>query len=68
MSETDVWDEITADASAFDGLTTEAGSELSDLIRQVSGIGQELSAAETVVKDLKKKRDRYLYDDTSKDD
>jgi len=61
MTDTDVWDEITADASSFEGLTTEAGSELSDLIRQVSGVGQELSAAETVVSNLKKKRDRYLY-------
>jgi len=61
MSKIDVWDEITADASAFEGLTTEAGSELSDLIRQVNGVGQELATAETVVKTLKKKRDRYLY-------
>jgi hypothetical protein len=63
MSETDVWDEITADASAFDGLTTEAGSELSDLIRRVGGIGQKLSAAKTVVTDLTKERDRLLYND-----
>jgi hypothetical protein len=32
----DVWDIIQADASAFEGLTTEGGGELSQLIRTVS--------------------------------
>ena len=32
---TDVFDEIVADADDFTGLTTDAGKELSDLIREV---------------------------------
>ena len=61
MSETDVWDEITADASAFDGLTTEAGSELSALIRHVNGINKEKLIAQEKVKSLQSKLDHYLY-------
>tara|TARA_R110002020_G_scaffold92018_5_gene223122 strand:- start:1776 stop:2354 length:579 start_codon:yes stop_codon:yes gene_type:complete len=58
----DVWDAIQADASAFEGLTTEGGGELSDLIRIVSDVGKQLSKAEQAVKTLKGSRDRYLYD------
>ena len=46
----DVWDAIQAEADAFDGLTTEGGSELSSLIRIAS------------VKTLKLKKDQYLYE------
>ena len=62
MSETDVWDEITADASAFEGLTTEAGSELSDLIRQANAVHKEKVLAEEKVKSLKSKSDRLVYE------
>ena len=58
----DVWDVIQADASAFDGLTTEGGSELSELVRTVSDVGERLSKAETAVKTLKLKKDQYLYE------
>ena len=34
----DVWSAIEADASLFEGLTTETGGELSDLIRQVTDV------------------------------
>ena len=62
MSKIDIWDEITTDASAFDGLTTEAGSELSDLIRHVNGINKEKVLAEEKVKSLKSKIDRLVYE------
>jgi len=58
----DIWEKETANAGAFDGFTTEAGSELSDLIRQVNGINKELVSAEEKVKGFKGKRDRYLYE------
>ena len=58
----DVWDAIQAEADAFDGLTTEGGSELSSLIRIVSDVGEQLSKAEAAVKNLKLKKDQYLYE------
>ena len=58
----DIWEKETTNASAFDGFTTEAGSELSDLIRQVNGINKELVSAEEKVKSFKVKRDLYLYE------
>lgn len=58
----DVWDAIQADASAFEGLTTDGGGELSDLIRTVSQVVRQLGEAEETVKNLKRGRDRYLYD------
>jgi|TARA_R100001244_G_scaffold1189_3_gene1876 hypothetical protein len=58
----DVWKEITADASAFDGLTKEAGTELSGLIRTVTGINKEISGVESHLSELKISRDRYLFD------
>tara|TARA_R110000824_G_scaffold106438_3_gene251498 strand:- start:2369 stop:2944 length:576 start_codon:yes stop_codon:yes gene_type:complete len=58
----DVWDAIQAEADAFDGLTTEGGSELSSLIRIASDVGERLSKAETAVKTLKLKKDQYLYE------
>ena len=62
MSDTDLWNTITADAEAFDGLTTENGKELSGLIRTVGSVEKDLKMAEEAVKDLKRKRDRYLHD------
>ena len=62
MSKEEVWDEIEADASKFDALTTEAGSELSEMIRILSDVTSAISKAEESVKSLKKSRDRYLHD------
>ena len=58
----DILDTIAADAEAFEDLTTEKGSELSDLIRQASDVNKAISGAEEAVKSLKKTRDKYLYD------
>ena len=58
----DILDTIAADAAAFEDLTTEKGSELSDLIRQASDVNKAISGAEEAVKSLKKTRDKYLYD------
>ena len=58
----DIWEKEIANAEAFDGFTTEAGSELSDLIRQVNGINKELVSAEEKVKSFKGKRNLYLYE------
>ena len=38
-----IFEEIEADASAFEGLTTDGGGELSDLIRTVSEVNHQLS-------------------------
>jgi len=62
MSTNDVWETITADASAFEGLTTEGGSELSDLVRQIGRVNKEVSALDEQLKALKRKRDHYIYD------
>jgi hypothetical protein len=58
----DLWNTIEADADAFEDLTTEGGSELSGLIRQVSKVKAELVSAEESLKLLKQKLDRYLFD------
>ena len=58
----DVWEEITADASAFEGLTKEAGTELSGLIRKANEINKEISSLEGKLSDKKKTRDKYLFD------
>jgi hypothetical protein len=52
MSKEEVWDEIEADASKFDALTTEAGSELSEMIRILSDVTSAISKAEESVKSL----------------
>ena len=52
----DVWEEITADASAFEGLTKEAGTELSGLIRKANEINKEISSLEGKLSDKKKTR------------
>ena len=58
----DVWSAIEADASLFEGLTTETGGELSDLIRQVTDVEKHVAKAEEDLKSLKKRRDSYLFD------
>jgi hypothetical protein len=62
MSEEDLWNTIEADADAFEDFTTEAGTELASLIRQVGRIKTELIKNESCVKLLKEQRDRYLFD------
>ena len=62
MSDEDLWNTITADAEAFNDVTTETGQELSGLIRTAQSIDREGRLAEDVVKDAKRKRERYLYD------
>jgi len=61
-SETDAWKQFEADADAFSNLTTEAGTELSGLIKQVTSVEKVLAAKEAEVKDLKAQRQRYLFD------
>ena len=58
----DVLESIKADASAFEGLTTEAGGELSDLIRQALSTEKAFTQAEEATKTLKKQLDRYLFE------
>ena len=62
MSEEDLWDTIEADAEAFKDLTTEAGTELAALIRQLGSIQTSLIEAEERFIVLKGQRDRYLRD------
>ena len=62
MSEKNFWETVEADAEAFSGLTKEAGSELSGLIRQHNEIKKKLVAAEAQVKDLKQERQEYIAD------
>ena len=57
----DIWDEIGADADAFDKLTTKSGGELSELIRQVSAVKTDLAKLEGQIKQLKERRDHYLF-------
>jgi phosphopantetheinyl transferase (holo-ACP synthase) len=61
-SETDAWKQFEADADAFSNLTTEAGTELSGLIRQVTSVEKDLAAKEAEVKALKAKKNDYLFD------
>ena len=58
----DVLESIKADASAFEGLTTQAGGELSDLIRQALSTEKAFTQAEEAAKTLKKQVDRYLFE------
>jgi hypothetical protein len=58
----DIWNEVTADASAFEGLTKEAGSELSGMIRFANEINAEIADLEQKLSEKKKKRDKYMYD------
>jgi hypothetical protein len=61
-SETDAWKQFEVDADAFSNLTTEAGTELSGLIRQVTSVEKDLAAKEAEVKALKVKKNDYLFD------
>jgi len=61
-SEADAWKQFEADADAFSNLTTEAGTELSGLIRQVTSVEKDLAAKEAEVKVLKAKKNDYLFD------
>jgi hypothetical protein len=61
-SETDAWKQFEVDADAFSNLTTEAGTELSGLIRQVTSVEKDLAAKEAEVKALKVKKNGYLFD------
>jgi hypothetical protein len=58
----DIWDAIQVDASEFEGLTTQGGGELSDLIRNASQLNRTLKMMEDDVKSTRKDRDRYLYE------
>ena len=58
---TDIWEEIEADADAFEKLTTKAGGELSALIKQVLEIKRDLASLEETVKETKSRRDHYLH-------
>jgi len=62
MSNNDLWNTIAADAEAFDDVTTETGQELSGLIKTAQSVDKEVKLAEDVLKDAKRKRERYLYD------
>ena len=58
----DVWKTITADANAFEGLSTEGGKELSDLVRHATSLSKSIETLEEEVKSLKAKRQTYLFD------
>ena len=60
-NETDAWKQFETDADAFSNLTTEAGTELSGLIRQVTSVEKDLAAKEAEVKALKAKKNDYLF-------
>ena len=62
MSEEDLWNTIEADAEAFKDLTTEAGTELAALIRQLGVVQSSVWETEEKLKGLKQQRDRYLHD------
>ena len=58
----ELWDQVTADAGAFSELTTETGTELSDLIRAVNTVEGDISTREEELKKLKKDREKYIFD------
>jgi hypothetical protein len=60
MSKEDIFETITADASQFSGLTTEAGKELSELIKSCNDFDKRLTIAQDEVAFLQKQRNRYL--------
>jgi hypothetical protein len=53
MKEEDFFETVTADASAFEGLTVGAGSKISDLVRQHVELTKELKFMEEQVGQLK---------------
>jgi len=66
MSDEDLWKTIEADASAdadaFEDLTTEGATELASMIRNLGTIQTKLIAAEEEAKSLKREQNRYLHD------
>ena len=66
MSDEDLWKTIEADASAdadaFEDLTTEGATELASMIRNLGAIQTKLVAAEEEAKSLKREQNRYLHD------
>ena len=58
----DVWSEITADADAFNSVTTDGGQELSQLVKAASEITKDIKDKEEDIKLLKVKKQRYEYD------
>ncbi len=58
----DVWSEITADADAFNSVTTDGGQELSQLVKSVSELIEKIQDAEKDLKLLKSKKQRYEYE------
>ena len=61
-TEDKLWEQVTADAGAFDGLTMEAGAELSDLIRGAGQLEAQISVKEEELKRLKKDHDKLVFD------
>ena len=53
---------IEADAEAFSNLTTEAGTELSEMIKQTLHLNNAIDKSEQAVKTLKRQRERYLFE------
>ena len=49
---------IEADAEAFSNLTTEAGTELSEMIKQTLHLNKAIDKSEQAVKTLKRQRER----------
>ena len=58
----DVWSNITADANAFTGVTTDGGQELSQLVKSASKIIEDIKEKEKDIKLLKVKKQSYEYD------
>tara|TARA_R110001599_G_scaffold133567_1_gene311087 strand:- start:1172 stop:1750 length:579 start_codon:yes stop_codon:yes gene_type:complete len=58
----DVWSNITADANAFTGVTTDGGQELSQLVKSASEIIEDIKEKEKDIKLLKVKKQSYEYD------
>ena len=58
----DVWSEITADADAFNSVTTDGGQELSHLVRTASAITKDIKNLEEQVKLQKAKKQQYEFD------
>ena len=61
-TEDKLWEQVTADAGAFDGLTREAGTEPSDLIRGAGQLEAQISGKEDELKRLKKDHDKLVFD------
>jgi hypothetical protein len=53
MKEADFFETVTADASVFEGLTVEAGGEISDLVRQHVELSKELTVIESQASSVK---------------